>query len=140
MRPAALLLTAALPTIAIVATPALPTLAAVKERERVLIVFAASADDTRLVAQDRLLASASGGLAERDLRVVRVIGATTAGLGDSAAALRGRLGIAASAFAVRLIGKDGHVAIARATPIATSALFGAIDAMPMRRDEMRGRR
>lgn len=118
-------------------TPAPPLLAACRGHERVLILFAPAAEDARLADQERLLAPAAGGLRERDLRVARVLGDGTDGLSDEAGRLRRRFGVADGAFAVRLIGKDGHVAIRRATPITAAALFATIDAMPMRQDEMR---
>ncbi len=44
-----------------------------------------------------------------------------------------------STFAVLLIGKDGGVKLRSGRPFALHALFDAIDAMPMRQDEMRRR-
>lgn len=140
MRRTAALLTGMLPMIVAAAMPASPTLSTARGRERVLILFPPAAGEARLAAQDRLLAPEGAGLKERDLRVVRVVGDAVAGLPDGGAALRARFGVPVRTFAVRLIGKDGHVAIARATPITISALFRTIDAMPMRRNEMHRRR
>jgi Domain of unknown function (DUF4174) len=38
-----------------------------------------------------------------------------------------------------LIGKDGHTALERSKPVGNQELFGRIDAMPMRRQEMRSK-
>jgi hypothetical protein len=53
--------------------------------------------------------------------------------------LRSRFGATRAAFRVVLVGKDGGTKLAQSSPILPDALFGAIDAMPMRRDEMRRR-
>ena len=51
-----------------------------------------------------------------------------------------RRGFAPSAepFAVVLVGKDTGVKMRRREPVAAGELFSIIDAMPMRRREMRG--
>ena len=54
--------------------------------------------------------------------------------------LRERLGLPADSFRAVLIGKDGGAKITAAAPIAPQRLFATIDAMPMRRTEMRERR
>ena len=59
------------------------------------------------------------------------------GDGPEAAALRHRLGLPAKTFRVVLVGKDGGAKLASDAPIPPSRLFGTIDAMPMRRQEMR---
>ena len=43
----------------------------------------------------------------------------------------------AKSFAVVLIGKDGHDAFRAARPVKPETLYGVIDAMPMRRAEMK---
>ena len=46
-------------------------------------------------------------------------------------------GIDANGFAVVLIGKDGHDAFHAAKPVPAAVLYGVIDAMPMRRAEIK---
>jgi hypothetical protein len=41
---------------------------------------------------------------------------------------------------VLLVGKDGGVKLSSSSPLSASTLFGTIDAMPMRIDEMRRRK
>jgi len=48
--------------------------------------------------------------------------------------------VAAPAFRIRLIGKDGGVKMDRSSPVDTLTLFSLIDAMPMRQAEMSRRR
>ncbi|MCJ2138049.1 DUF4174 domain-containing protein [Methylobacterium sp. J-026] len=106
-----------------------------RDRARVLVLSAPDGADARLRAQRAALDSARDGLAERDLVVLEAVGA-----GAEAQALRARLDLSAEGFRAVLIGKDGGAKLSSATPIAPARLFATIDAMPMRRAEMRGRR
>ncbi|GEP09643.1 DUF4174 domain-containing protein [Methylobacterium gnaphalii] len=101
---------------------------------RVLVIAAPEADDARLRAQREALASARGGVKERDLVVIEAVGS-----GKQAAALRQRLGLSEGAFRAVLVGKDGGPKLSSAEPIPPQTLFATIDAMPMRRDEMKRR-
>ena len=105
-------------------------LAAYRWKARLLVLFAPSAADPRLGAQRALVAEARAGLTERDLVVLEA-------LGVEGAALRRRFGLPADAFRAVLVGKDGEAKIVAAEPIPSRSLFSTIDAMPMRRDEMR---
>ncbi|WP_342148842.1 DUF4174 domain-containing protein [Methylorubrum sp. SB2] len=99
---------------------------------RVLVVSAPDAGDARLAAQRQALASARTGVSERDLVTVEAVG------GDAEAmAIRKRLGLPADAFRAVLVGKDGGAKLTSAEPIPPQRLFSTIDAMPMRKDEMR---
>ena len=69
-------------------------------------------------------------LKERDLVVLEALGA-------EGASLRRRFALPADAFRAVLVGKDGEAKIVAAEPIPIRILFETIDAMPMRRDEMR---
>lgn len=42
-------------------------------------------------------------------------------------------------FTVMLIGKDGGIKLSQTSPVTNTELFELIDAMPMRRQEMRER-
>ncbi|MDP4025531.1 DUF4174 domain-containing protein [Methylobacterium sp. NEAU 140] len=110
-------------------------LAAHRWRTRVLVLSAPGAGDAGLRAQRAALASVRGGLGERDLVVIEAVGP-----GAEAAALRARLGLPADAFRAVLVGKDGGAKLTADAPIPPQRLFATIDAMPMRRDEMRGNR
>ena len=120
-------------------------LARYRDRKRVLLLFAPAATDHALAAEDAALRAQAAGVADRDLIVVRALesGPSTADgrpLGTvDAAALRHRLRVEAGRFTVLLVGKDGHVAVRAHEPIVAGTLFPTIDAMPMRRDEMRRR-
>ncbi|AIQ92018.1 DUF4174 domain-containing protein [Methylobacterium oryzae] len=108
---------------------------AYRDRARVLVLSAPAAGDADLRAQRAALGSARTGLADRDLVVLEAVGS-----GAQAQALRTRLGLPADSFRAVLIGKDGGAKLTAKEPIAPQALFATIDAMPMRRAEMRERR
>ncbi len=74
------------------------------------------------------------GLAERNLVVMEAVGT-----GPEATALRKRLRLPPEAFRAVLIGKDGGSKLVSEEPIPPQTLFATIDAMPMRKDEMRTR-
>ncbi len=109
---------------------------------RPVLVFAPSEDAPLLVAQRAVFAARADGLTERDIVVHTVLpDRVTPDLGtlpqDDADALRTRYRIAPGAFAVILVGKDGGEKLREETVLTADALFAAIDAMPMRRREMR---
>lgn len=109
-------------------------------RARPLVIFAPQADDADLVRQLALLEGSEAERRERETPLILVVGddATVDGRGSSldAAALRARYGAPADAFALRLVGKDGGVKLARDAPTPAAEIFALIDAMPMRRREM----
>ena len=113
-----------------------------KWKYRPLLVFAERERNSSLVEQRQILATSRAGLAERDVVVIWVIGnKASAELGPAplmtVAALRSRYGVAINAFRAVLVGKDGGEKLSSTKPLGTASLFAAIDAMPMRRDEMR---
>lgn len=107
---------------------------AARWRDRLLLVFAPAADAPDLVRQRAVEGPDSRA---RDLRVVIVAGGEVTGASDTAAALRRRFGVGTSEFRAVLVGKDGGVKLDERAPIPADRLFAAIDAMPMRRDEMK---
>lgn len=117
---------------ALAGSAAAAPLDAYRWRSRVLVLFAPDPGDARLEAQRAALAAVRGGLAERDLVVLEAVGD-----GPEAAALRDRLHPPARTFHAVLVGKDGGAKLASDAPIPARTLFATIDAMPMRRDEMR---
>jgi hypothetical protein len=105
---------------------------------RLLVVSAPKGDDPGLRAQDAILKSEADGQAERDLKVIRLVGADGPA-GIDAQALRERLSLPPDRFEVVLVGKDGATVLRRRQPVSLGELFDRIDAMPMRRDEIRRR-
>ena len=105
---------------------------AAQARPRRLLVFAPSRTDARFQKQNALLIHSKSAFSERDLVRTDIIGAD-----KGAASLRARYHVKAGRFRVLLIGRDGHVAYGGPSPVTLRAITGRIDAMPMRRDEMR---
>jgi hypothetical protein len=101
---------------------------------RVLVVVA-PAGDTAAERQRRIYQSSSKGMSERSIVL-------TEALDDSERSrqIRSRLSADGRRFQVFLVGKDGHTALSSDKPLSADDLFARVDAMPMRRDEMRRRR
>ena len=116
-----------------------PSLAALRWRRRVMVIAAPSADDPRLQAQRREFSALTAGSDDRDLRLVTLVGDRVEGASEAASALRRRFHLAADAFRVLLIGKDGGVKLSEGAVTPATRFAQTIDAMPMRRDEARGR-
>lgn len=115
-----------------------------KWKYRPLVVFADSATSPPLIQQRQIVAASRGGFVERNVVVVWVVGNSVSSElgpepGQSANALRARVNAQAGTFRVVLVGKDGGAKLAVSSPLSAASLFGTIDAMPMRRDEMRRR-
>ena len=84
-------------------------------RRRVLVISTPARNDPRFLKQQSLLTPRSASFRERDL-VVEVV---------------------SGEFQIKLIGKDGHIALSGREPLSQDEIFASIDSMPMRRDEMR---
>ncbi len=108
------------------------TMASMRGQRRILLIAAPNPQDPQAVAQRRMLGGWSRQAADRDISLVEVAGARVTGAGDDAASLRQRYGLAPGQFRVLLIGKDGHIALRSARPVAADRLQSIIDAMPMR--------
>lgn len=121
---------------------------------RHLLLFAPSADDDRLARMERALERHATAVSDRDLQVHRAAGdaATgpagrdTHGAGssgpaphDDPATLRDSCDVPPDAFCLILVGKDGGEKLRRWEPVDLEEIFALIDAMPMRRREMRER-
>ena len=96
-----------------------PEVAVHKDRHRVVAIVAPSPTDARAARQRALFADVRKACEERDLVVVPVQG---------------------KAFAVLLVGKDGGEKNRWTVPVEPRTVFSLIDAMPMRRAEMKRRR
>jgi len=112
-------------------------------KNRILVVFAESEETGPFKTQKRILKNEEDGVLDRDLIIVEVIenGESRArGVRfpeETAGNLRRQFQVAPGAFQVILIGKDGGEKLRRGEPVSAADLFGIIDAMPMRQQEMR---
>lgn len=111
---------------------------------RPLVVFAPSNQSANLVRQKRIINANRSGFSNRDMVVVTVVGdRVTSRFGGrprlSADQLRRRYGVARGQFRALVVGKDGGVKLSSGQAISAARLFGLIDSMPMRQQEMRRR-
>lgn len=112
---------------------------------RLFLIFAASPEDEGFVRQSRLLEGSERGFSERELLRGDVLEDGTGSFGGrpvssgEASAVRERFGVEPGAFAALLVGKDGTIKHSSARPVGPGEIFALVDAMPMRRREMRER-
>ena len=104
-------------------------------QKRVLLVAAPAPDHPAFKEQKALLAPQRDGLAARDVVVLDVIYNRLSEADKQF--LTQKMGVQPAQFAAVLIGKDGGVKLKSTRPIAPATLFGTVDKMPMRRQEMR---
>jgi hypothetical protein len=115
-------------------------------KNRVLIIFSPTESDLSFQLQKQELASSSEGVLERDLMILEILehGESRVGnqilSGKSVQDIRKRLGVHTGPFQVLLIGKDGGVKLRSSEPVSMKDLFGLIDSMPMRRQEMESKK
>ena len=125
------------------ALPAEFDLREVEWKNRVVLVFAPDNEKAELSRQREILKSASCGIGDREIvTIVAVFGERLLVDGrplkrTAGDTLRDRYGVRTDDFRVLLIGKDGGVKLRREESVSAEELFSRIDAMPMRRNEMR---
>jgi hypothetical protein len=126
------------------APPETSTLAGLRDRARPLLIFGPEPGDSRMQAQLSILRDNAAEAADRDL-VAIALPATgvppteTRLTADDAAAARRRFHVKAGEFVVILVGKDGGEKLRSDKPIAFERLRSVVDAMPMRKEEMKGK-
>ena len=125
---------------AVVAPAPAPSLDQQRGRRRVVLVFAPSAQDARMRYQVSELHRLTAGPDTRDLLLVTVAGDRVEGASDASAALRDRFHVVLGGYRTFLIGKDGHRVLTSSAPIPAEEIARTVDAMPMRKDEVKGRR
>lgn len=104
-------------------------------KKRVLLITAPNAEQGDFKTQKALLAAHPQELADRDLLVLEVLYDHISAADRQA--LRQEVGLKLPGFCVVLFGKDGGVKEKSKRPIMPADLFGTVDKMPMRREEMR---
>lgn len=97
-----------------------------------LLVIVAPTESGAVEEQRRIYRSAERRMSERQIVPIEA-------LGDSQRSreLRTETSADGKGFQVFLVGKDGYTALSSDKPFSAEYLFGKVDAMPMRRDEMR---
>ncbi len=120
----------------------MPDLSEYRWKNRLILLFSSQADNPLYQQQRDLLRADQPGLDERDLLIFSVlsdrVASETAIAGvERAATLRKRYRVDENTFTFILIGKDGSEKMRSDTLVARNELYALIDAMPMRREEMR---
>ena len=107
-------------------------------QRRLLLIGAPTAAQADFQRQKTLLTADAKGLAERDMEVLEVLYDQLSPADRQCWAQQ--LGQPLAGFRVVLIGKDGGVKRTETQPLALASLFGTVDKMPMRRQEMRSKK
>jgi len=111
---------------------------------RILLVFSPNSIHTDLTRTMEMVQNNQDGFDERDLKVFQVLGNIGNSSGEivlqreDANTMRDRFEVGKNEFRVILIGKDGTEKLRSDEAISNAYLFEEIDAMPMRRLEMKG--
>jgi hypothetical protein len=111
-------------------------------KNRVLVILSPTESDLSFQLQKQESASSPEGVLDRDLVILEILEQEKSRIGKqilsekSVQNIRKKLGVQTGPFQVLLIGKDGGVKLRSAEPVPVKDIFGLIDSMPMRRQEM----
>ncbi|GGF26756.1 DUF4174 domain-containing protein [Hymenobacter cavernae] len=106
-----------------------------KWQKRLVLLCAPTADNGEFKQQKSLLSQDAKAMQERDIQVLELV-ANQLSEADKQY-LQQQLKVVPDQFTVLLLGKDGGVKLRQTEPLTTQQLFGTIDTMPMRQQEMR---
>jgi hypothetical protein len=112
-------------------------------KNRLLFVFAPHRDHPMFDSLHNSLAAQKSEVAERDLVVFTILESGQSSMNakllasETALSLRKRYNVNQGEFAVILVGKDGGIKLNRQNETRLEEIFALIDAMPMRREEIR---
>ncbi|MCJ8165508.1 DUF4174 domain-containing protein [Pontibacter sp. E15-1] len=125
--------------------PSAASLEQYKWKKRPLLLFSPSAQDPAYLQQKEVLQQNLQGIRERGMVVIELVGEDKVYVDgilqkrQQGQQLRECFRVAPESFAVLLVGKDGTQKSSSAEPVSMATIFGLIDQMPMRRQEMRGK-
>jgi len=113
-------------------------LATMVGKSRVVMVYCPKSSDAEFKLQKEWLSKVGAGILERDLCVMDCVESQLTS--EDIAHLKERFRYSPNHFCFWLIGKDGEVKMISGTPVKPEHIFGLIDSMPMRREEMKRNR
>jgi len=114
-----------------------------KWKKRPLLIFTPSERNPDYVRQKETVQASVQGIAEREMVVIELVGQDKVYINgvlqrhQQSQALRKLFRVQPETFAVLLVGKDGTEKSRNTGPAGMEEIFGRIDQMPMRRQEMR---
>ena len=112
-------------------------------KSRLLFIFAPQEGDEVFQALQSEMLTLPDEISERDLVVFKIFETGPSFMETSridpqtAAAIRTKFAAPLGQFTCILVGKDGGTKLKRYSPVKLEEIFNLIDAMPMRREEMR---
>ena len=112
-------------------------------KNRLLFLCAPNRNHPMFVSLHNSLSAQQAEVDDRDLVIFEILESDPSSINtqslasDSALSLRKQYNVNPGEFAVLLVGKDGGIKLKRQDEIQLEEIFALIDAMPMRREEMR---
>ena len=112
-------------------------------KNRLLFLFAPNRSHPLFDVLQKSIATQQAEVADRDLVIFEILESGTSRLDTSdldpqvAQSLRDKFDVSPGRFAVILVGKDGGIKLNQQDETRLDDIFGLIDSMPMRREEMR---
>jgi len=110
------------------------TLRASKWEKRIVLLYTPTSNDAAFKEQKSLLAKEQGAAHDRDIQVLELVANHLSAVDKQY--LQQHLKVAPAQFKALLIGKDGGVKLRQHKALTPQQLFGTIDKMPMRQQEM----
>lgn len=114
-----------------------------KWKNRLLFLFSPTRSHPNFDTLRKSLAAQKSGVADRDLVVFEILKSGSSRINteymdpQTAQSLRERFDVSPGQFTVILMGKDGGTKLNRNEETQLVDIFGLIDSMPMRQEEMR---
>ncbi|MDX1707866.1 MAG: DUF4174 domain-containing protein [Desulfobacterales bacterium] len=115
-------------------------------KHRILFLFAPDASHPNLIRLQNEIAQQTDAINERDLVIFEIVEKGIRRMDaaplnrQTAVSIRDHFAVSPKAFTVILVGKDGGVKLRRDEYVGLAAVFGLIDSMPMRKNEMQQRK
>lgn len=118
-------------------TPLWEKMETMRWKNRVVVMYSPKPDAQELLKQKQFLANKTAEIQDRDMVIVTCVGSTLSG--EDTNYIQQHFNHNISTFGVWLVGKDGGTKHSSTEPVTAEKFFGMIDAMPMRRSEIKNK-